>query len=334
VAFDRTAAMNYATEHWNTVCDDNVIFLFGGRIDVDLEKKKKKLPDPNSWEVVFLPDPAFPDQPKEQAFFYRPTTGPRPTPQTRDQFELVKFHEDKGLADCAHYLSKCLQAGGLKGFLHPDVGPLVGSLRALPNTKTLGNLIPEPNAQRVIDTGIFKPGDIIAYFLKVPHKPGEGTGFSHSTMYIGDNRITCHTVSRFGAQYNDDTWDLVGSDFPHWRYTLIHFADDDPPSLSGLVGLLDGWWEVTAGAASQFYFFQSNGVVRRTLHRPGNTTQTLPKAAAKESAYWYDLGVSVLIFWIDTGVVERWNFGPDFPDQTVGTRADGDAITPVTVTRM
>jgi hypothetical protein len=334
VAFNRDDAVSYAADHWNTVCDDELIYLYGGTINTRLKKRELRLPDPDSWDVVFLPDPSSP-RTKEQAFFYRPTDGDAPTPATRDQFELVKFHEDKGLADCAHYLSKCLQAGGLKGFLHPGVPDLVSSLRGLSHTKTLGNLIPGPNAQQVINTGIFQPGDVIAYYLKVPHNANEGTGYSHSTMYVGDNRITCHTLARFREQYNNSFWPLVSKeDALHWRYTLIHFADDDPPSVSGLTGLIEGWWEVDAGPEERFYSFQSNGVVRFTPHRPANTKHALAKGAAKESGYWYDLGVSLLIFWIDTGVVERWIFGPDFPDETVGERRDGSNVIPITVSRM
>ena len=52
MAFNRDAAMRYAADHWNTVCDDELIYLYGGTINTRLKKRELRLPDPDSWERV------------------------------------------------------------------------------------------------------------------------------------------------------------------------------------------------------------------------------------------------------------------------------------------
>ena len=58
--------------------------------------------------------------------------------------------------------------------------------------------------QRVIDSGIFKPGDMIVYFNIDPHGDyGGAKQYAHSGMFAGkrggdtEGKITCHTICRF-----------------------------------------------------------------------------------------------------------------------------------------
>ena len=101
-----------------------------------------------------------------------------------------------------------------------------------PNTKALALKTTQKEGQKVIDSGIFKPGDLVAYYTE---KKGR---YTHSAMFVGKQTsqkddpggITCHSLCRFegltkawnGA--DDDVWFLHGG----LSYTLIHFSEDDP----------------------------------------------------------------------------------------------------------
>jgi hypothetical protein len=256
----------------------------------------------------------------EGAFFIRPSaTGKEEPLYGPGTYELIKFHEDKGLADCAHYLSKCLQAAGLKGFMQRGVAGLVSALRARSDTKTLAEKVDKDKGQRVLDTGVFKPGDMIGYW----HQDGKASRYGHSTMYVGGDRITCHTLSRFKEKYNDDHWFLTED--KDWLFTLIHFSTDDPAVGTG--AQLVGWWEVTVGPDTSYYCFLSKGVVRSTKTTPKNLQADLSAASAKETGYWFDQGAHAALCWTKAGRVEHWDFGPSLPAQVKGTVDDTFALT-------
>jgi hypothetical protein len=91
------------------------------------------------------------------------------------------------------------------------VEPLIENLIKLPPTKakTLVEKVPKSAGQRVIDSGIFRPGDVIGYFNTGDHD--EDNEYGHSAMYIGDQQITAHSVSRFqnpGHWGRTNTWHL------------------------------------------------------------------------------------------------------------------------------
>jgi hypothetical protein len=68
-----------------------------------------------------------------------------------------------GLGDCAHFLSSCLTAGGIRD-LRTDWVPFVNSfLRNLSFSKTVGSEIPADRAKRIVDKGVMKKGDVILY---------------------------------------------------------------------------------------------------------------------------------------------------------------------------
>ncbi len=157
--------------------------------------------------------------------------------------------------------------------------------------------------QRVIESGIFQPGDFIGYF-----NTGDNGGrneYGHSAIYVGDQQITAHSVSRFkksvtGAE--TDTWHLDKGD--HDSFTLIHFIDGDPTPSLDTVKWLEGWWEVkTGGGPSRFYLFQRNGTVQRTNTRP--KSNSAPIAHPEDIGYWFEKHFQVIYFSRKTGTEER-----------------------------
>src|ERR1700694_2161795 len=92
-----------------------------------------------------------------------------------------KIHDWAGLADCAHFLSRCLSAGGAK-IAERGVRELVATLQARSDTKTLCERVSRERAQRVINTGIFQKGDMLGYFNVSPTGDfGGRREYSHST---------------------------------------------------------------------------------------------------------------------------------------------------------
>lgn len=74
----------------------------------------------------------------------------------------VEFQGWDGLADCAHFLSSCLKAGGIE--IKTDFVPYVNSfLRNLSFTKAVGDELSREAAQRIIDKGRMFAGDVILY---------------------------------------------------------------------------------------------------------------------------------------------------------------------------
>jgi hypothetical protein len=96
---NRKAAIDYARRFWDRPCDDGVVWLTNAPIHVDHARKDLGTPASEGWEARFIPD----GMGAEKAVFQRPFRG-------FIQHKLI--HQWDGLADCAHFLSKCIQAGG------------------------------------------------------------------------------------------------------------------------------------------------------------------------------------------------------------------------------
>src|SRR5262245_60422362 len=243
---DRLATLRYAHDHWLTPCDDGFFYSYttgGGVVHIEAMRKKLhaqgKLPNPETWRAVFLATLTG-----EQACFIRPSpTGqelsyPNKPRALQGRFEVVVFHEDHGLVDCAHFASKCLRAGGVKIPNETWVPSLVERLRNLQETRTLGLKVTKDQGEAILATGIMRPGDFIAYWKPIA-RLGR-TDYGHSAIYVGvdadpdadpekqltrprrqgKHRIACHTASRYGASLFGEEWFLKEGD--ERRYTLIH----------------------------------------------------------------------------------------------------------------
>ena len=150
MGIDRVAAIDYARRFWNRPCDDGVFWLSNQAVDVEQKRRELSAPASDGWEAFFVSDGSG----NEQAVFQRTVGGVIET-------KLIQPWE--GLADCAHFLSKCLTAGGIT-IRERGVPELVSKLQARSDTKTLAEKIPQERGQLIVDTGIFKQGDMIGYF--------------------------------------------------------------------------------------------------------------------------------------------------------------------------
>ncbi|WP_010585388.1 hypothetical protein [Schlesneria paludicola] len=315
---NRAAVVKYAEEHWFTPCDDHILLSYiKGQVNVETErnrlKAQGKLPG-SGWKAVIIPDIDNQNRlvdGKERGCFIRSNPlgeeiiAPAKPSELQGKFDIVPFYrmpgEHDGLVDCAHYVSRCLTAGGVK-INQPGVGELVHEIRKRPDTRTLGLEVKLAQGQRIMSTGIMKNGDLIAYVHEDPktHK----RGYSHSALYMGFDakhkvhRMTCHTVARFREFFQNDSWNIT--DEPDWRFTLVHFSDEPHPTLPKPIRM-----EVTVSGTTETYEFRSNGIVVRSR-------AALPHLAfgsrPDDNGYWFSRGLGVFVFWPKSGQVARFGF--------------------------
>jgi len=296
MAFQRDGMLQYAKRYWNRPCNDGYFMLNDGAVDIEQKRLELKAPASEGWEAVFLAEFNSGGGLKgEYAAFQKPNG------------DEIPIHGWRGLADCAHYISKCLEPGGIK--VHEmSVPKLVTTLRQRGDTKTLGKRLSREAAQRILDLGTFKKGDVIAYFNVDPHGDYEGKqDYTHSTMYLGKDgsgigRIACHTICRHGHLPHNDQWWLKNGSY---TYTLIHFAADDP--LATEAGHLEGWWRIEYFGRKEYYRLFKDGTLRWTYQAPKTPTDQI-EVNAKRKGYWFQYPQELRVCWQSTGTVERWKF--------------------------
>jgi hypothetical protein len=298
MAYDRSAATGYADSFWNQPCDDGKVWLTNGAIDIAEQRRLKRTPEGDGWQARFVDDGSG----AEMLAFVKAAP-----PETK------KVQGWAGLADCAHFVSKCLQKGGINIF---DLGvpSLVAKLQARADTKTLAEKVPRAAGQKVVDSGLLKPGDLIGYFNVSPDGDyGGAKEYSHSTIFHGklnssdDGRVSCHTISRSGTGSSSnpavtDAWWLHDG----YTYTFIHFSSDDTPISPATRPILEGWWQVDWGGKTYYYAIAGQGHTRYTFSRPTSGKTQLSSAAAVNSAYFFQDTNKLIFVWRKTGTVERW----------------------------
>jgi hypothetical protein len=318
VPLDRTKVMDYADKHWMYPCDDGFFYSYitpGGKLVVaDKHKEMRKkglLPDPDNWEPVFLPT----KDGKERACFIRPnpTSGESlavpgasfPT-QYQGLFDVVPFHEDHGLVDCAHYVSRCLTAGGVK-VQHSYVPDLVNQLQQLPDsvTRTLGQKVTFDQGLQILDTGVLEPGDLIAYWKYIDRE--KRTDYGHSAVYTGMDsgyhRITCHTIPRYQTYFFGENWSLY-SPAHEKHYTFVHFMDPDDAIPPPVANALQGWFTVEQTGRKEFYQFKGDGTCVKSQKAP---TARGTAGGPVEAGYWFFRGLDAIVFWPRQGQVGRFS---------------------------
>ncbi len=305
MAYNRVDAVSFADKHWNIPADDGLFW----RSDVEVIIAKvrahnilklptwKAAPVADGWMPFFVSDGAG----GEKAVFRRIVGGTT---------EEILINPWAGLADCAHFLSRCLMAGGVNVQL-VSVPKLVKALQARHDTKTLCEEVTKEAGQRVIDSGIFKPGDMIGYFNIDPKGDYNGAReYAHSGMYAGkiggstDGAITCHTICRFpGRSWVEDSWWLKPPG--HYTYTFIHFSDDDPAPDAAKAGALSGWWKLEYSGKTEFYLMNRGGTAQYTKTAPKKGQASVH--TSEGSAFWFMATTGEVTFiWKKTGTVEVW----------------------------
>jgi hypothetical protein len=223
--------------------------------------------------------------------------------------EEILINPWDGIADCAHFLSRCLTAGGLK-IAERGIPSLVNTLQQLANSKTLCERVPREAGQRVIDSDVFKPGDMVGYFNIDPAGDyGGKKQYSHSAMYVGkiggttDGGITCHTICRFpGRSWVEDSWWLKPPG--HYAYTLIHFSDDDPRPDPVKAAALPGWWQLDYSGRTEYYLMQA-GSATYTKRAPTKGQTVVHVRKARPTGLWRRMARSPL----RGGKVALWKCG-------------------------
>lgn len=298
MAIDRKAAVDYAKKFWNRVADDDKIAISSGEILLVNKRKSMKAPASDGWEAFFVSDGAN----GEKAVFRRTVKGAMeemPDP----------IADWAALDDCTHYVCRCLIKEGINLTETGRANELAEAMIKSGKTKTLALKASQAEGQKVIDSGVFKPGDLVAYYSE---KKGR---YHHSAMFVGKQTtdpkdpggITCHSVCRFEGLTkawngtDDDAWFLHGGGD---SYTLIHFSEDDAVISAATRKWLPGWWN----AGSDFYFVADNGRAFSTHSKPKKETQKL--MASNSAGYYFEAGGGDITFvWRKPGgktQVERW----------------------------
>ena len=320
MSYQRNDAVDYARKFWNIPCDDGVFWLTDERINISQKRRELKAPEADGWKAMFVKG----DGPEPEKAVFRRTVGAN--------VEEKIINGWAGLADCAHFLSRCLSAGGAK-VDERGVSSLVNTLQDRSDTRTLCERVSRESAQRVIDTGIFKKGDMLGYFNVSPDGDfGGRKSYTHSTMYVGKidaagvGGVTCHTVARFApwSWVNDSWWLHEG-----YTYTLIHFTSDDPPPDSIKAAGLVGWWKIEYAGIAEYYFINKEGRASYVKKAPKSLKD--PIHAPVGAANWFMDGAGKITFiWKSTGTVEVWT--PIAAPQNYKSLING--ITPGVLTRL
>lgn len=267
----------------------------------------KKAPAADGWAPRFRPD----GRGAEHFVFERVVAGKR---------EEIPIQPWQGLADCAHFLSRALSAGGAKTD-ERGVGSLVATLRKRADTWTICEKIDKKFGQRVIDAGLLKPGDMIGYFniSGDPHSDyGGAARYTHSTMFCGKTgaagdpgHVTCHTKSRFMGltppDYTDVWW--LSDDY---SYTFIHFTAGDA-SIAAHAAKMKGWWTVVYGAKVRYYYVRGDGRAFYTKIKPSNASKVLTRGSSEDVLYWFNTAPTLTFVRRSSGSVEVWTpvYGTD-----------------------
>lgn len=314
MAIDRNGAVDFAKKFWNRVADDDKFWTSNEPIITANKRKKMNAPKADGWEVFFVPD----GHGEEDAVFCRFANG-----------KIVERKADPVagwdlLDDCTHYVCRCLMEEGISLKETPRANELTEAMISHQKTKTLAVRTNQAEGQKVVDSGIFKPGDMVGYYTRARNR------YTHTAMFVGfqlgtsndPGGITCHTLCRFQGltkDWNgatDDNWFLhEGLD-----YTLIHFSEDDPVISQATLGWLPGWWSI----GKEFYFVSENGRAFATHAKPSQASFRI--AAGTSQGYYFDLGNEILFIWRRPGAkaqVERWSRAADTGN--IDVKIDGTA---------
>jgi hypothetical protein len=315
---DRNAAVAYAKKYWNRVADDNTFWTSDDEIQLADKRRSMNAPAAAGWEAFFVGD----GNGGEKAIFRRQVDG-----RTEDKPDpIATWHE---LDDCTHFVSRCLIKEGIAFTETPRANELAEAMLKSSKTKTLALKTTREQGQKVIDSGMFKPGDLVAYYTD------EKGVYTHTAMFVGKptggaddpGGITCHTVCRFRGltqawnTYYDDAWFL--DETKGFSYTLIHFSEDDPDISVATLQRLQGWWEIGDG----FYYVLNNGHAFSTSTKPADASQKL--ATGDSTGYYFEVDDEVVFVWREPGGgvrVEKWGVPADAAKVAVNSDAfDGNA---------
>jgi hypothetical protein len=334
---DLTATVGHANNYWYRPCADGQVWTPNAPVNVDRECRQRNL-SPANWSARFL-NYERPGGLAEGLFLIPSAIASTAIMKARgflsrnypEKYFLCSWSDNKkdtsedqpppftGLNDCSHFVSECLQRGGVSTWAlnAPD---LVKGLRARTDTKTLCYQVEKDKARWIINSGLLTPGDVIAF--------SDANGFRHATLYLGGRMIAMHTASNHpdGNAYFVNT-DQAGPNnwessahAAHPSVTLIHFAHRDTDTRT--VTWAHGWWKVTGGSGVFYYHFTPDGQSAWMTQAPTNLTAPPDKPGGR--GYWFvNSEKNVHITWRNSGTLEF--FRPQ-PNQTMTGASDSESL--------
>jgi hypothetical protein len=303
MALNRTALKNYADTYWWRPCQDGIVY---GAPNVAAEMRRRGL-SATEWTAVFLTPTsgAYIDGLyflKNTHLSMMPGAGYAAT--SFPSSDCIEVQNWNGLVDCAHFVSECLRAGGIQGIYKTTVRELVGKLRDASFTKTLAYSVDVSTAERIINSGIMKVGDIVAFCTASKTFSPHG----HSTVFMGSGKVCNHTHLNHssytgGGIYGHGVWKPYADPITgHPRVILIHFDEGDA-SVAG--SSMIGWWQTTWMGTAYYYYFAGTGRVKYVTIKPTSLKQEPYSPQGK--GYWFETGAQVKICWTETGSYEVYN---------------------------
>lgn len=318
--YNRADAMEFALDFWDRPCRSDK--HPNGALGLD---SARDVPVERVWDQRKAPPAKY-----DLRFVYNPDTDRDDlvaVPKANDDAR-VPILDGKQLEDCAHFLSECLKAGGLRIAEQWSVPMLLMALREnedatpTPIAKTLAEKVSRAAAQTIIDAKLLRIGDMIGYVA-------DGK-YAHSAMYTGEldgvGRVTCHTKSRFMGKTPSQVPDAWFLSNPDYSFTLVHISEAHPPLLGDK---LAGWWQVGKGG-TQFFFVTADGRAIRTGSAPkdGKAPRTL--GAGDSRGYWFASPTEAKICWRADGGLATMKPAQDGKSAQVFAAPAG----PVTATRL
>lgn len=322
MAISRDEVVKYANQFWFLPCRDGTVWLANMPIIISAEISKRKL-KASEWMGAFLyyvgakrPDASGNRESWNLEGLYLIKSSNLASVRTAqmassypEAIMLASWYDNatdelltspppfNGLNDCAHFVTECLAAGGETRMRTVSVPNLLNSLTAHSDIKTLARTVSKERAQRIIDAGLFKPGDVFI-FSKTESSHG------HSTIHLGGGKMAMHTYSN----HPDSTmtghhglWtDSMTSE--HNLVTLLHWNEGDTYSAKadGFVG----YWHVAWRGTAYFYYFYKGGRVVYNKTKPLDTKK--PPATASGKGYWFETPLGLDITWTSTGSLESF----------------------------
>ncbi|HET7544399.1 MAG TPA: hypothetical protein VFK05_31225 [Polyangiaceae bacterium] len=319
--FDRKKVLAHATSYWYRPCEDGLVWLSERPIRIEAERAARKLS--SDWVPVFLQTDFI--RYRDGLFFIRN--------KHLSQLAIYRYHEleipesDKilvqgwnGLNDCTHFVSECLSAGGL--IIHElNVAGLVRTLQGRSDVQTLAEFVDFSLAKRIVQSGVMKEGDIIAFGTAA-----KNFSHGHAVVYMGNNQVCNHTHlnhpeftggNELDTKGNWERYSTTGTG--HTRVLLFHYKDD--LAVSARSPTL-GYWSVSWRGHTYYYYFEGSGRISYTSHAP--TDKAHAPAAVDGKGYWFDNSGAIKICWTKTGTLET--FRSTGSNTMAGTWNDAEPI--------
>ena len=348
MAISRDDVVAEAKQFWNVPCRNGRVWLANEPVIIANEIARRKL-KPGEWTGAFLyypgatrPTADTPRQPYTLEGLYLIKTSDvarlasnQMAASYPDAIMLASWYDNAsdemltnpprytGLNDCAHFVTECLAKGGEDKMRTVSVPDLLNKLTAHADIKTLARTVSEDRAQRILNAGLLKRGDVMI-FSKTVNKHG------HSTIYLGGNKMAMHTYSNhpdgtLAGHKGDWTGSMTAE---HNLVTLLHWNEGD--TFTSASDSLLGYWSVLWRGTTYYYHFRKGGGVSYSKTKPANLKAA--PSSAEGRGYWFESTTGIDIAWSATGSLESFIRPTAFTGSAMG--GTWNSIEPIVATRL